>query len=146
MALMTFKSITKPVSGIQMETQVRGHKMILDEPADLGGTDKGMNPVEAILSALGSCKAIIIKVYAQSKGIDIQDLWLELEGDLDPDGFLHKNDVKMGFQDIRTKIHIKSNTSESKLKEFFEFVDNTCPVADTLRNPAKLTSEFVIEK
>ena len=47
--LTTFKADVKKLpGGLQVEANTRGFKILLDEPADLGGTDKGMNPVEAV--------------------------------------------------------------------------------------------------
>ena len=60
----------------------------MDEPKELGGSDTGMNPVEMLLCALGSCQAIVAKSFATAHGIDLHDFLVVLEGDLDPDGFL----------------------------------------------------------
>lgn len=56
MAVETFKAVSKKLpEGLAVESEVRGFKMVLDEPKEMGGTNKGMNPVEALLCALGSC-------------------------------------------------------------------------------------------
>ena len=47
-------SVSKLSDGMQVETSTRGFKILLDEPEELGGTNKGMNPVEAVLGALGA--------------------------------------------------------------------------------------------
>ncbi|MBE6829194.1 MAG: OsmC family peroxiredoxin, partial [Ruminococcaceae bacterium] len=54
--LTTFKAVAKKSpEGLKVETNARGFKIVLDEPEDLGGTNTGMNPVEAILCSLGAC-------------------------------------------------------------------------------------------
>lgn len=147
MAKEIFKSMTTLLEGVTVECVSRNHKFILDEPAELGGADKGMNPCEALLSALGACKCIVAGAFAKAHHIDIQDLKIEVEGDLDPDGFLGKNkDAKIGFSEIRSKIYIKSSSSEEDIKKFIEFIDKTCPIADTLVNPANCTTDFSIER
>jgi uncharacterized OsmC-like protein len=50
--------------------------------------------------------------------------------------------VKIGFSEMRTKIKIKSNSSE----EEFDFIDRTCPVQDTMTNSPTMKTEFVVEK
>lgn len=147
MAIEVFKSTTKLTEGMKVECVARNHTIFLDEPKELGGTDTGMNPVEAVLSALGACKCIVARCFAKAHKIDLQDFYIELEGDLDPDGFMGKNkDVKIGFSEIRSKIYIKSSSSKEDIEKFVEFIDRTCPVADTLTNSPKLITELNIEK
>ena len=90
MAIEVFKSTTKLTEGMRVECTARDHKILLDEPTGLGGTDTGMNPVEAVLCALGACKCIVARCFAKAHKIDLQDFRIELEGDLDPDGFMGK--------------------------------------------------------
>ena len=147
MPLVTFKATSKKMpEGMVVESSVRGFKMILDEPKELGGTDKGMNPVEALLCALGSCQCIVAAAFAKQQGINLQEFWVELEGDLDTNGFMGKSDVRPGFQEIRFKMHIKSDSPEEKVKEFAKFIEKRCPVGDSLANEVKLVlSDVVIE-
>ncbi|TZE81137.1 OsmC family protein [Calorimonas adulescens] len=145
MAVVTFKATSRKLpEGLMVESDVRGFKMILDEPEDLGGTNKGMNPVEALLCALGSCQSIVAAVFAKQQGINLKEFWVELEGDLDTDGFMGKSNVRPGFQEIRFKMHIKSDSPEDKVKEFAKFIEKRCPVGDTLTQGVKLVSSGVV--
>ena len=149
MAVATFKAVTrKGKGGLIAESESRGFKIVMDEPENLGGTDKGMNPVEGLLVSLGSCLVIVGAAFAKGQGIDLQDLWVETEGDLDPDGFLlGKEGVRPGFEAVRFTIHIKSSSPEEKLQEFQKFMESRCPVSDTLGNGTSVTaSELVIER
>mgnify|MGYP000949373673 FL=1 len=147
MAKEIFKSTTILKEGMKVECSARDHKIILDEPKELGGTDLGMNPVEAVLCALGACKCIVARCFAKMHGVDLKDFKIELEGDLDPDGFMGKNpDAKIGFSGVRSKIYIESDSPEEDIKKFVEFIDRTCPVADTLTNSPKLVTELTIER
>jgi uncharacterized OsmC-like protein len=147
MAIEVFKSTTKLTEGMRVECTARNHTILLDEPKGLGGTDTGMNPVEAVLCALGACKCIVARCFAKAHKIDLQDFHVELEGDLDPDGFMGKNkDVKIGFSEVRSKIYIKSSSSKEDIEKFVEFIDRTCPVADTLAHSPKLVTELNIER
>jgi uncharacterized OsmC-like protein len=81
--LTTFKATaTKLPEGLQVEAQSRGFKILMDEPQDLGGTDKGMNPVEALLCALGACQSIVAAAFADAYNFSYEELYVELEGDL----------------------------------------------------------------
>ncbi len=147
MALATFTAVSKRLSGLAVENTVRDFKTVMDEPPSLGGTDTGMNPVEGLLAALGSCQVIVASAFAKANKIDLQDFWVELEGDLDPDGFLMgKPGVRNGFQEIRFTMHIKSNSPAEKVEEFQKFIESRCPVGDTLSKGTHiLPSKIVIE-
>lgn len=144
----TFKVVAKKTDvGLQVESDARGFKFIMDEPEELGGTNTGMNPVEAILCALGSCQTIVAYAFAGANGIELEGFSVELEGDLDPDGFMGIDEnVRNGFQEIRYSMHFKSNASQEKLEEYAKFIESRCPVGDCLKNglPLKL-SKVVVE-
>ena len=124
--------------GLQVECTARDFSIILDEPVSLGGTDTGMNPVEALLSALGGCKCIVARAFAKKHKINLKNVEIELEGTLDPDGFLGRNpDAKIGFSRIVTKFKIEADNTKEEIEKYVEFIESNCPVQDTLRNAAE---------
>lgn len=147
MPIATFKAKSKLVEGLQVDNTVRNFTMRMDEPVSLGGTDTGMNPVEAQLIALGSCLTIVAGAFAKAHNIDLQEFWVELEGDLDPDGFLRgAPGVRMGFNQVRVTPHIKSNSSSEEIEEFMTFIKSRCPVSDMMMNPTEvIAADPVIE-
>ena len=106
MADTTFSASVERVEGLQMRATVRGMEVTYDEPPELGGTNTGMNPVEGILASLGACQCIVASAFAQAKGIRLGGIRVEVDGVLDPDGFLGRNpDAKVGFSSISTLPH-----------------------------------------
>jgi uncharacterized OsmC-like protein len=147
MSIATFKATSQLVEGLQVDNQVRHFSVRMDEPVNLGGTDTGMNPVEAVLAALGSCLAIVAGAFAKSQGIDLQDFWVEMEGDLNPDGFLNgKPGVRTGFQEVRFIPHFKTSSSPEEVEKFVAFMKSRCPVSDIIMNETRVVqAEPVIE-
>lgn len=139
----TFRVRTDLKEGLQVEANTRGHKLIMDEPEELGGTDKGMNPVELVLSALGGCLSICASLFSKSYGIELKDFYVELEGDLDLRGFKGKKNVDPGFQDIRFTIYIESDSPEEKIIEFIEGIEARCPVSDSLKRNININGKHV---
>ena len=144
--LTTFKATAKPLKdGLQVETNARGFKILMDEPEDLGGTNAAMNPVEALLCALGACQSIVAKAFAEANNFTFEEFYVELEGDLDPDGFMGLADVRNGFQEIRFKMHFKTDEPQEKCEAFAAFIEKTCPVGDCLANGVKLVLTDVVK-
>ncbi|MBN1490631.1 MAG: OsmC family protein, partial [Phycisphaerae bacterium] len=101
-----------------------------DEPPMLAGGDVGANPVEHLLNALAACVTTGIVAHAAVRGIHIEELESELEGDIDLRGFLGlANDVPKGYTNIRVKFRVKTDPANlPKLKRLAEF----SPVYNTL--------------
>lgn len=145
MAIQTFKARAVHKEKYLIETESRNHRILVDEPAELGGTDKGMNPVELLLSALGACQSIVIQTYAKQFDIDLEDLSIELEGDIDLDGFLDKKDIRPGFSHIHAAYHISADAEEKQLSRFIEFIEKHCPVGDSIQHPVRFTSSLSVD-
>lgn len=146
MAKEVFKSTVHLQKGLQVIAKSRNFEITIDEPIELGGTDTGMNPVELVLGALGACQAIVARSFARMHKIEFSNFWIEVEGDLDPDGFMQKADVRKGFSDIRYNIHIETDAPREKVEKFIEFVEDTCPVGDTIMNPVNVKLNEIVIK
>ncbi|MNO20908.1 OsmC-like protein [compost metagenome] len=144
--VQTFKATAELQEGVKVITKARQFELVIDEPKSLGGTDTGMNPVEALLASLGACQSIVARVYAPKFDVVLEDFRVDVEGELDLDGFFNRSEVRPGYSDIRYTFYIKTNSPEEKVKEFVQFLESKCPVGDTLANPVKLElSRIVIE-
>jgi len=143
--LHTYKATAKLLpDGLQVETEARGFKILIDEPETLGGTNVGMSPVEAVICALGACQAIVARAFASSQNFTFEEYYIQIEGDLDTDGFMGLADVRNGFQEIRYTTHFKTNESQEKAEAFAKFIAGRCPVGDTLENGVKVVSAGVV--
>lgn len=119
--------------GVYCEGGTRGFNIATDEPAELGGSDKAMNPVELLLCALGGCMCICAAAFARKCQVDLKGVSVDLEGDLDPDGFLGKNpEIRKGYQQIRYKIKIDSPSPQANIDQLLSVIKERCPVSDTL--------------
>jgi uncharacterized OsmC-like protein len=131
-SVQTFKATAHLQEGVKVVTNVRQFEFVIDEPKSLGGTDTGMNPVEALLASLGACQSIVARVYAPKFDVILEDFRVDVEGDLDLDGFFNRSDVRPGYSDIRYTFYIRTPSSPEKVEQFVEFLESKCPVGDTI--------------
>ena len=144
--LTTFKATARKLSeGMQVDTESMGFKILFDEPAHMGGTNQGINPMSALLSVLGGCQAIVATMFAKQFNIEFSDFYLEIEGDMDMAGIMQKSNVRTGFQEIRFKMHFKSDNSETELAEFAKFIEKNCPISDSLAQGVKLVNLGIVK-
>lgn len=110
-----------------------------DEPDVLLGSDNGANPVEYLLHALAGCMTTTMVYHAAARGIVIEEMRSELEGELDLRGFLGMDEsVRPGYQKIRAKFKVKSNATEEQLRELLKF----SPMCDSVCHPVTVEPEF----
>ncbi|MGQ0849420.1 MAG: OsmC family protein [Actinomycetota bacterium] len=114
-----------------------------DEPPALGGTNTAANPVEQILGAFGSCLAIGYAANATAAGIPINELRIELEGDLDLHTFLGLADGNAGFSEIRAKVHLDADADPDQIADLHNKVVATSPVGHTITRPISVSVNLV---
>lgn len=119
---------------VKSTAHLRDHRVTIDEPESLGGTDSGPNPVELVLAALGGCINVLVTSFAGIYEVELKKVQVDVEGDLDSDGLLEKNPaVRPGFQEIRYRIQIDSPSPQGRIQALIEHVERVCPVKDTLK-------------
>ncbi|MGX7014544.1 OsmC family protein [Vagococcus silagei] len=145
MAIEVFNAVTESIDGLQVSCRARDFEFTLDEPKNLGGTDTGMNPVEALLASLGACKVIVAKSFARMHNIKLNSIKIELSGELDPDGFMGKNpNAKIGFSKMTSNFYIDADNTQEEIIAFVEFINRTCPVADTIKNTPVMENKIFL--
>lgn len=125
-------TITSFYGAKQENEHSRTFKLDADEPPVLAGQDQAPNPVEHLLNALAGCVTTSLVAHAAVRGIHLDEVESEIEGDLDLQGFLGiSRNVPRGYTDIRLKLKVKSDeTNMEKLKRLAEF----SPVYNSLIN------------
>ena len=112
-----------------------GHKFIIDEPEDIGGTNLGPNPIDCLSAAITSCCQVMITIIAKEMDIQIGNVkWeskvgIDLRGLMDVDGAI----VPPQTVDITAQIEINEKDA-SKLDELQQQVEKRCPVYNLYRN------------
>ncbi|MDF7801542.1 OsmC family protein [Pontiellaceae bacterium B1224] len=123
-----------------IESDVRGHKVIIDQPANAGGTDTGPTPLEMLFASLAGCIGTIGRIVAMQKRIDLKGMSIKVEGDLDIDGLLGKPiDGRVGFEGITLSVDVDADMTDEEKLAFLHEVDARCPVSENLLNSTPIS-------
>lgn len=110
-----------------------GNVVIADEPVDKGGKDLGFSPKELLASALATCTSATVKMYADRKEWDLEEVKLEIA---------LERDEKENKTIINRKIDFVGNLDDDQKSRLLK-VANTCPIHKILSNPIEINTEVV---
>jgi putative redox protein len=66
---------------MQFEAEARGHRVVCDQPLDLGGYDEGPTPPEFLLISLGTCAGFYVVQYLNAHSLDCSELEIKVAAD-----------------------------------------------------------------
>ncbi|GAA4708237.1 OsmC family protein [Pseudonocardia yuanmonensis] len=140
-AAALFRATGSGADGVRTDIRIGRHEVVVDEPPALGGGDAAPNPVEFALAALLSCQVVTYRFWAAKLGVPLDDVTVEVKGDLDVRGFFGLDDaVRAGFGEVRLVVDLQGPASAEDYRRLKDAVDAHCPVLDLFRNPTPVTT------
>ena len=137
--LQTFP-VTVQIGATGFATEIRcgRHLLHADEPESVGGTDTGPTPYDLLLSALGTCTAMTLRMYADRKGWLLDGAKVELRHDRVHARDCAECETETGYvARISKRVTLLGNLDDTQRTRLLEIADR-CPVQRTL------TSEILI--
>ncbi len=117
-----------------------GNKVESDGAPEIGGSHKGMRPMQMVLSALGSCSAIDVINFLKKMRQPLEDIQLEVTAQRDKDA------VPSLFTDIHLHYMLYGPLDDRKVERAISMsVDKYCSVARLLEKTAKITWDYEIK-
>jgi putative redox protein len=112
-----------------------GHTLVIDEPADRGGEDRGPSPTRAAAAGLAACTAITCEMYADRKGWDLGDVECDVE-------------IEQGqgstFEEITVTLRV-SETLDDEQRDRLLVIAGKCPVHRALSGDTEVVIHDRIE-
>ncbi len=139
---MRFRVKAHSESAAKTVVKAREFSIIVDEPADLGGTDTGPNPVEYMLAAFAGCLNVMAHLIASEMKFELRGVEIDLYGDLNPARlFGQSNQERAGYKQIDVRIKPDCDADDDTLKKWLEQIEDRCPVSDNIQNitPVKIS-------
>ncbi|MDQ3854787.1 MAG: OsmC family protein [Chloroflexota bacterium] len=131
--------------GLRQEIEAGKHRLVADEPGALGGTDTGPTPYQLLLSALGACVSITIRLYADRKGWDVDEIRVDLEHDRVRAEQCSDSRTAEGHVDrIQKRITLTGDLTEEQLERLL-VVSRRCPVNQTLQREVHIVDSIELE-
>jgi len=137
-------SVIKDFYGAGQEDTSRREPFVFvnGEPPLLLGTNQGANPVEFFLHALAGCVTTTFVLHAAARGIRIDSISTSLEGEIDVQGVLGLDEtVNPGYEQIRIKMDVKADCSDTELDNLLTFTREHSPVCQSICRPVPVVLE-----
>jgi len=115
----------------QQEVSIGRHQLLADEPESLGGDDSGPSPMEFVLTGLGACTAITLRMYAEKKGLDIARITVSLEHRRSPEG----------RHQVERIVSLEGQLSDEQRARLLE-IANRCPTHLALQQPLEVATRL----
>ena len=132
---------TKWIGNMAFETEVSGHKLIIDAGPASGGEDRGPRPKPLMLSALGGCTGMDVISILKKMRVYIDDLNVIVEGDLTEEHPKHFFRMHIIFEFTGKNLPI------DKLQKAIDLSsERYCGVSAVYRKTMELTSEIRIKE
>ncbi|MEN6441790.1 MAG: alpha/beta fold hydrolase [Syntrophobacter sp.] len=130
-------------SGFQTEIVANGHSIIADEPIAVGGSDTGPTPYDLLVSALGACTGMTLRMYADRKGLPVDSITvrlkhLKIHAEDCVECMENKNET---IDFIEREIEVEGDLDESTRGRLLE-IANRCPVHRTLESRARIHTKL----
>lgn len=119
---------------------VGDHHVMADEPEDVGGDDRGPNPYDYLSAGLGACKSMTMRMYAERKGWDVDQIQVRVDHDkihADDCDTCETSDSKVDRLECRIRL---SGDLTDEQRERIAEIAGKCPVHQTLERENKIES------
>ncbi len=107
-----------------------GNVVIADEPIEQGGKDLGFSPKELLASALAACTSATVRMYADRKEWDLQEVKTAIELE-----FIKEENKTV----INRKIEFIGNLDADQRIRLLKIAES-CPVHKILNNPIEINT------
>ena len=129
-------------TGFRTEIIANGHRLVADEPIPVGGANSGPTPYDLLVSALGACTGMTIRMYADRKKLPLDSIIVRLRHEkIHAEDCLDCEDKGSKIDSIEREIELQGDLDQSIRQRILE-IANRCPVHRTLESRSRIVSKL----
>lgn len=135
--------VETPSDNFTTDIQIGKHRIIADEPKEVGGHELGPSPYGLLTAALGACTSMTLQMYAKRKGWNLLNVRVHVSHDKDyakDCKDCESNSTKIDL--FHRKIELTGHLDEAQRKRLLEIADK-CPVHKTLHQEVEVITELM---
>jgi len=117
--------------GVKFAAQIRGHRLLVDQPAAGGGEDSAPMPLELLGAGLGTCVALYVQQFCHARGLPYAGMSVEVEA--------RGAQGRIGQYQVRVKL---PEQLPPQYAQMLERVARSCPAHNTLAHGAEVSVEI----
>lgn len=117
------------------ELTISQHLLIADELNEVGGKDEGPAPGDYMCMALGSCKAITLRMYAERKKWKLNNIKIKTS-------LVKGSEMESGTNTFYCEIEVTGELSDEQRQRLLE-IAKACPIDRLLRKPSEIVSLLI---
>ncbi|MXO58266.1 hypothetical protein GRI89_01740 [Altererythrobacter salegens] len=142
----TYTNTARIESGTLCSVEEKGHRFLVDAGKGLGGGNEEPTPSALLRSALSSCIAIGVKLWAARREIPIDHVEVTLETDTDARGLLGLcSRTPPGFTGMRVQIDVRSPAPREVVEDVVATSLRLSPLVDALANAQQIQTFTHVE-
>ena len=127
---------TKWTSGMSFETEITGHKLIMDADDKFGGEDKGPRPKALVIAALTGCTGMDVVSILNKMRVKFDSFEMKVETQLTEEHPKTYTKIHLIYEFTGKDLDMEKLEKAASLSQ-----DKYCGVAALLRQGAELTHE-----
>jgi putative redox protein len=129
-------------SGYTTDIMAQGHSLVADEPVSMGGNGLGPSPYEYLMSGLGACTAITLRMYSDRKQWPLDGVTIKLNHQKIHAADCEICETKAGKLDqIEREIELSGPLDDQQKQRLMQIADR-CPVHRTLHSEIVVKSKL----
>ncbi|AKE52718.1 bifunctional alpha/beta hydrolase/OsmC family protein [Kangiella geojedonensis] len=128
--------------GFLNHVNANGHEFLADEPERLGGTNLGPTPYDYLSTALGTCTAMTLNMYARRKKLEVSKVIVNVSHDkVHAEDCDHCKDKTAKVDQFARTISIEGDITPEQRQRLLEIAD-LCPVHKTLHSESIIKTKL----